>query len=358
MVKSNGLDKPSKDQVLPLSFPFNLPLKKSRGSVLAGDIGGTKTRLALFTLEGDQLNLNQQTTYDTGQFNSFKQAFEAFYKEGMPEVEGVCLGVAGPVVDGKVQGTNFPWKLEINEIKQLFTTDSVFLMNDMEAGAYGLGTLKKEDLKVINRGASSGGNAALISPGTGLGEVGLFFDGTEYRPFATEGGHCDFSPRSLQECSLWKYMYEKFGHVSWERLVSGPGIIHIYEFLKGPDHISSEIAKAYDPGIISSRALERSCALSMETMDLFFKFLAVECAQLALKYKAGGGIFIGGGIIPKVFSGLDKTTFCQHFNQAGRLSGFLGQIPVFAVMQEDTPLRGAALYACAGLSDHKVSRYG
>ena len=229
------------------------------------------------------------------------------------------------------------------------------LINDLQANAYGLSALKDSDFKTLTKGENVKGNAAIISPGTGLGEAGMYWDGSHYHPFATEGGHCSFSPSDELDMELWKNLNKEFGHVSWERVVSGQGIYNIYQFLrtyrkaKEPKWLTAQF-QTEDPAIaISTAALQNKNAVCAETLHLFVKYLAVESAQLALKTKASGGIFIGGGIVPKIIDFIDKKEFYKNFINVGRLENLLKTIPVRIVLNDKTALMGAAYYAAMGI---------
>lgn len=345
----------TKKSLIPIAFPMSKSNSAKNGHILAADVGGTKTNLALFKIKDKQLILLKEKSFHTKDYKSFVEMIPVFINEMSIKLDGMCLGVAGPVVNGKVKGTNFPWQLDSAEISKELQIDSVSIINDMEANAYGLAALEEKDLVVINKGLNIHGNIAMISPGTGLGEVGLYWDGSHYHPFASEGGHCDFSPRNTLEIALWKYMHQKYDHVSWERLVSGPGILDIYQFLiqyrnqKEPEWIKQAFLTKNPAAVITNAAMEDKDSICRETFDLFIKFLATESAQLALKMKATGGIFIGGGIIPKIINDMDNTVFNRNFVRSGRLNPLLEMVPVKAILNEKTPLLGAAYYGAMSL---------
>ena len=277
--------------------------------------------------------------------------FHAFHKDGIPTVNGICLGVAGPVTQGKVHGTNFPWEIYGEEIGRELHIRSVSLINDMEANAFGLAALHEKDFYTLKYGPKIPGNAAIISPGSGLGEAGLFWDGSHYHPFATEGGHCDFSPRIEADMEIWQYFQQKYGHVSWERLISGPGIYDIYQLIrrvseeKEPQWLEEKMIKEDASATITQVALKNGDPVCVETLELFIRFLAIESAQLALKFKATGGIYIGGGIMPKIIKGINREIFYGNFVQSARMNSLLQMIPVKVILNEKTALLGAAYYA-------------
>lgn len=341
---------PHNKPLIPIAFPENKKSAELDRIILAADVGGTKTNLALFKIKEGKLTTLSEKKYATKDYSSFLEIVNSFYDDQSISIDSICLGVAGPVIEGKVQGTNFPWQIDSKEISKELQIGSVSIINDMEANAYGLTALCEKDFEVINKGYHLAGNAVIISPGTGLGEVGLYWDGTHYHPYASEGGHCDFSPRNTLDIALWRYMHQKYNHVSWERILSGPGIYDIYQFLIQyrkrtiPDWIKQRISTENPAAVITNIAMKDKDPICKETFDLFIRFLATESAQLALKMKATGGIFIGGGIVPKIVMGIDRTMFNKSFIQSGRLNELLKMVPVQVILNEKTPLLGAAYY--------------
>jgi glucokinase len=343
------------ESLIPLAFLERKINLETRAIILAGDVGGTKSSLVLCQITNGQLAVLKEGIYPTKDYKSFMALTSSFLGKEFPPIDGVCLGVAGPVNNGKVKGTNFPWEISVDEIRKGLRVTWVFLINDMEANSYGLAALHPKDLTILKTGSEMAGNAAIISSGTGLGEAGLYWDGRRYHPFATEGGHCDFSPRKDLDIELWRFLHQKYGHVSWERVVSGPGICDIHDFLrrfknqpvpKGffKGNLKEDCAKA-----ITKAALERSDSICIETLELFIRFLAAEAAQLALKTKATGGIYIGGGIVPKILKGIDKEVFHKNFVQSGRMNPLLEMVPVTVVLNENTALLGAAFYGAMSI---------
>ena len=341
-----------KDQI-PLAFLNNkFP---TRGIVLAADIGGTKTNLALFKISDGSLELIKEKSFQTKQYDSFKDLFNDFHVHGDATIDAICLGVAGPVIEGVVQGTNFPWLIDRQEISKELKVKSVFVINDLEANAYGLATLQEEDFETLITGKNIVGNAAILAPGTGLGEAGLFWDGKAYHPFATEGGHCSFSPHNKLDLELYHFMFQKYGDVSWERLLSGQGIIDIHEFLRQfrdipmPSWFKEKLVTEDPAALITKTAMKKEDTVCSETLVVFFRYLAIEASQVALKMKATGGIYIGGGIVPKIIKGLDKPVFSNNFVQTGRMASLLEMMSVKVILNEKTPLFGAAMYAAMGI---------
>ncbi|MFN4763154.1 glucokinase [Gillisia sp. Q332] len=334
----------------PLAFPRQKDLKELSGHVLAADVGGTKTNLSLYQIDDGALQPIKQKSYSTKEHSSFQEIVKKFKNEDLPEIDSLCLGVAGPVNKGVVKGTNFPWIIDEKEIRRELGIRNVEMINDMEANAFGLGALEDSDFEEIRKGAEVAGNAVIISPGTGLGEAGLFWNGKAYHPFATEGGHSEFSPRNQFDADLWHFLHKKYGLVSWERIISGSGIYDIYQYLihskgiKEPTWFKERILHEDPAAVISAAAMEGNYPVCKETIDLFVRYLATEANQFALKTKATGGIFIGGGIVPKIIKTIDKEIFNQNFIKSDRMEHLLELMPVKAILNEKTATYGAALY--------------
>jgi glucokinase len=343
--------------LIPIAFPNTKNTVPKNGIVLAADVGGTKTNMALFEVKDTQFNILSEKSYHTKDYTSFTEMVRSFHSNKLIKIDSICLGVAGPVFEGKVQGTNFPWYIDGKEISKELRIASVFIINDMEANAYGLAALQEKDFEIIHKGSEVPGNAVIISPGTGLGEVALYWDGTHYHPFASEGGHCDFSPRNTLEIALWKYMYKKYKHVSWERVLSGSGFYDTYQFLikyrkqTVPTFIQQSMLNENPATVITNLAIQGKDAICREAFDLFTKFLAMESAQLALKMKATGGIYIGGGIVPKIIKGMDRTIFNRSFKQSGRLNKLLKMVPVKLILNQKTAMLGAAYYGAMAFNN-------
>jgi len=340
---------------IPMAFPSGKNKLPTSGTVLAADVGGTKTHLALFEIQNKKLVSIKDQVYPTSDQDSFVKAIREFHGDKSSTIDCACLGVAGPVEDDKVRGVNFAWEIDAKKLEKQLVIKKVLLINDLVANAFGLSALDEKDLKILKKGEGDAGNAAIISPGTGLGEAGMFWDGTKYHPYATEGGHCSFSPSDEVDIELLKYLKTKMTHVSWEQVISGQGIHHIYQFLRKfrdvnePNWLTKEFEKE-DPAIaISAAALEKKDPVCEETMQLFLKYLSIEAAQLALKAKATGGIYIGGGIVPKILGLIDEEKFYTTFISFGRMEHLLKTIPVHIVLNDKTALMGAAYYAAMGI---------
>jgi len=337
---------------IPFAF-LNRDTFPDSGTILAADVGGTKTNMGLFTIKDSSLQLLKEESYPTKEYNSFIEVYQQFHSSKLPKINATCLGVAGPVINGKVRGTNFPWEIDSKKIEGQLNMGSVSIINDMEAHAYGLAVLPKNAFESLRPGQEIPGNAALIAPGTGLGEAGMYWDGSNYHPFPSEGGHCDFCSRNQLDFQIYKYLARKYGHVSWERLISGPGIQDVYTFLRAhsgkeePQWLSVKMARGNPPSVISNSALEGKDPICIKTLGLFIRYLAIESAQLALKFKATAGIFVGGGILPKIVKKMDKDIFDSHFVQSGRMNPLLERVPVKVILNDKTALLGAALLGAA-----------
>jgi glucokinase len=320
--------------------------------ILAGDIGGTSTRLALFDVIGGLLKPIVEQKYSSREHQNLDDIVRLFVTQHRQPVDRACFGIAGPVKNGQVKTPNLAWVVEADRLARELNLRTVALINDLEANAYGISELGPQDFVILNQGMSDAhGNAAVISAGTGLGEAGLFWDGTRHRPFACEGGHADFAPHDQLEADLFLYLKKQFGHVSWERVVSGPGLYNIYQFLRDTGRCQEapdlrEAMRGRDPSaVISQAALENRCPLSGQALDLFVSFYGAEAGNLALKIMATGGVFLGGGVAPKILPRLKSARFMDAFADKGRFRSFLEAIPVRVILNDKTALLGAAHYA-------------
>ena len=317
--------------------------------ILAGDIGGTHTRLALF--DGSLVKI-ASAQFSSKEYPNLFPIVQDFLSEQKKKVSRACFGIAGPVANGRCRATNLPWSVDASELSQALNIESVELINDLLANAWGLRTLNEEDFHLLQKGdEKQTGNAALLSAGTGLGEAGLFWDGKIYHPFPCEGGHTDFSPRSALEFELLVYLKQIYGHVSWERVLSGPGLHHLYQFLieTRREDRSAEVVEEMrhqDPSrVISEWGCTGRDAACQHAVDWFASLYGAEAGNLALKMLALGGLYIGGGIAPHLLGPLTKGGFLQAFKDKGRFLEMLGTIPIRLVLNEETALQGAAEYA-------------
>jgi glucokinase len=320
--------------------------------ILAGDIGGTKTNLGFFVLEGDSFRPKKVRNFHNAEYPEFTSILKEFLEVNPGEIKGACFGIAGPVINGVCKTTNLPWVVDTSKLKVLLRIKDVSLINDMEATAYGIQALPKTALAVLNHGkAVPQGNIAVIAAGTGLGEGMLIWDGHHYRAVASEGGHSDFAPCNNLELDLCKYLLKKFGHSSYERVLSGPGLLNIYDFLKTrnfarePDWLKKEMKEENPSSVITKNALKGRNKLCEKSLDLFCAIYGAEAGNLALKVLGLGGVYLGGGIAPKIISKLQNGVFRKAFLEKGRFSKFLSKIPVYAILEEKTALHGAAVYA-------------
>ncbi|HEX4823016.1 MAG TPA: glucokinase [Candidatus Polarisedimenticolaceae bacterium] len=309
--------------------------------ILAGDIGGTSTRLATFAADGGGVRAIAKERYRSHDYAGLAQIVAAFTAAHPEPVEAACFGIAGPVIDGRVVTPNLPWVIESAELARQLRLAEVILLNDLEANAWGVFTLGTDDVVTLAPGRPLGtGNAAIIAAGTGLGEAGYHALGERLIPFASEGGHADFSPHDELTIDLLRWLQKTFGHVSWERVVSGPGLANIYEFLRGA------LPETPDPAAaISQAALAGTDPIAVRALDLFVALYGAEAGNLALKMKATRGVWIGGGIAPKILPRLKQPGFLEAFTDKGRFRPFLEAIPVRVITNDETALRGAGFYA-------------
>jgi glucokinase len=324
--------------------------------VLAGDIGGTKTHLALFAVENNHLKAEFQKTFPSQEYSGLESVLKEFLTEGHYSFDRASFGIAGPLVDGKVKTPNLGWIVDSVSIARMLKLSSVSLLNDLEATAYGLSTLESQEFLVLNEGViRRPGNKVLIAAGTGLGETILFDDGKNYHPIASEGGHADFAARDELEIELLRYLIDRYGHVSYERVVSGPGLLNIYGFLKEragvdvPSWFQEKLAAAKDQSaVISQAALAGEPEIAVKALNMLVSAYGAEAGNLALKGKAIGGVYVGGGIAPKLLNKLIDGTFMRAFKDKGRYRELVSSIPVYVVLNDKAALRGAAYHASLG----------
>jgi glucokinase len=316
--------------------------------ILAGDVGGTNTRLGLFEITRGRFRLLSEKTYLSKNYKGLENILVNFLK-GQREIVAACFGVAGPVTEEVIVATNLPWWIDIQSLQKLLSLKKVEVINDLVANAYGISVLKKGDFEILNAGRIRKGTQALISAGTGLGEAILFWDGKQYVPSPSEGGHAEFGPRNHLETELFNYLSDRFDHVSYERVLSGEGLFHIYQFLKDskrfgsePSWLSDEMKGEDPPEVISQMARLRKSKLCWKALDLFTSIYGAAAGNLALQVMAVGGVYVGGGIAPKIIWKLKNGTFMKAFKDKGRLSRIVAQIPVKVIMNERTALLGAA----------------
>ncbi|MGH7794951.1 MAG: glucokinase [Candidatus Binatia bacterium] len=324
----------------------------AKNLVLAGDIGGTKTELAIFSAHGEKLRVESQQRFPSKRYSGLVPVLQDYLAGTRPAIDAACFGIAGAVVDGKVTTPNLPWMIDIEDICRALKLNAVTLLNDLEAAAYGIFSLENDEFFTLNEGIMRhAGNKALIAAGTGLGQAILHDDGRRFHPSASEGGHADFAPRNELEIELLRHLIGRFGHVSYERVVSGPGLFNIYRFLRDvrgleePKWLSERLAGADDPSVeISKVGLADQAAICSQALDLFVSVYGAEAGNLALRAKAVRGLYIGGGIAPKILDKLKNGTFMRAFVEKGRYTDLVKAVPVQVVLNEQAALRGAAYY--------------
>jgi glucokinase len=322
--------------------------------ILAGDIGGTNTRLALIEERDGRLVPAAEARYRSREHASLETVLRAFLADNPGTNDRAAFGIAGPVHAGVCDATNLPWIVDAAHVANEIGIERVGLINDLEANAWGIATLSSDDVAVLNPGRNDAtGNRALISAGTGLGMAGLYWDGRGYRPFASEGGHVDFAPRNRLETDLFEFLLRQFPRVSCERVVSGPGLQNIYRFLREtgrgeePSWLAARLRDQDPNAVISQAALSVESALCVQALDLFVALYGAEAGNLALTLLATGGVYLGGGIAPKILPKLKDPIFLNAFLTKGRMRPLLEAMPVRVILNDRTALFGAARYAAA-----------
>lgn len=349
--------------------------------ILAGDIGGTKTNLALYDWPTERVEPVRVETFHSADYKSLEEILEEFLTppkpptlldeidaapsesdetagESLPEepvkLTAACFGVAGPVIENHAQTTNLPWVVDGAAIAKRFAIPRVQLLNDLEATAYGILLLRPDEVEVLNPGTlpKKRQALALIAAGTGLGEAILFWDGKSYRPMPSEGGHTDFAPNNDYEIELLRYLRSQFLHVSYERILSGPGLLAIYEYVRDtkknePTWLAEKI-KVGDPAAeIAEAGLKGQAEIAKQSLELFASIYGAEAGNLALKSLSLDGVYVAGGMAPKLIKKLQDGTFMKAFVNKGRYKRLLSNMPVKVVMNQQTALLGAASVAAA-----------
>jgi glucokinase len=324
--------------------------------LLCADVGGTKTTLAVVRAE-PVLEVVRLETYPSAEIGDLGMLLAQFIAGGRWTIHAACLGIAGPVIGTRVETTNLPWCIDAAALSARLGGAPVFLLNDLEALAYGVPALREDALVVLQPGIPvASGTIAVIAAGTGLGEAGLLRDGERYLAIPSEGGHADFAPRSAREIELLRWLLGRCDHVSYERVLSGPGLVHIFEFLRDVErrHVPAALAAAVAAGdpaaAITEAALAGRAPTATAALDLFVSIYGAEAGNLALKLKAIGGVYVGGGIAPKILPKLTRGTFREAFLAKGRFRELLEAIPVRVIVDQHTALYGAARYASARLA--------
>lgn len=316
--------------------------------VLAGDVGGTSTRLAYFQAEDAALTVLAEGRYQSREHSSLIEIVRRFAEQHRLVAERACFGIAGPILEGRVRTPNLPWHIEGVELAELLGLPQVRLINDLEANTYGIAALKDQDLVTLNAGEPEPtGTIAVVSAGTGLGESLAYWDGSTHVPLPSEAGHADFAARNELEADLLLYLQAKHGRVSYERVLSGPGLLDIYRFLRDEHYFQENPAiiaamNAGDPPAVITRAgLDGSCPMCSKALDIFVAVYGAEAGNAALRFLATGGVYLGGGIAPKIIDRLRGAPFIVAFTAKGRLSSLVQSIPVHVILNERTALLGA-----------------
>lgn len=325
--------------------------------ILAGDAGGTKTYLGLYTTGPGGLKPFADASYPSREADSLEELIARMLKAYPVNVAAACIGIAGPVTGGESRPPNLSWVVSEKNIRNRFGWPNVRLLNDLSATALAVPLLEPDELSVLHPGKREGGpeehgNIVLIAPGTGLGQALLLYDQGRWRPMASEGGHTDFAPTDDAEIDLWRYLHQRFGHVSLERVISGPGLVHIYEWLTADRKATASVLNtmtASDPAdrarIIAQAALDDEDEICRQALLRFCRILGAAAGNLALTGLAVGGVFIGGGIPPKILPMLRRSDFMDGFTAKGRFAGLLKTIPVHVILNDRAALLGAAHHA-------------
>lgn len=320
---------------------------------LAGDIGGTKTNIGLFFAEKDRPVLKVIETFSSPSVPDFDYIIQKFLKIHPVPVKHACFGIAGPVINGVSRTTNLPWNVSEVRIKKQFDFHHVKIVNDLTATAMAIPLLRKDELFSLNQaGSIKDQNLALIAAGTGLGISMLMCQKGRYLPISSEGGHADFAPNSISEAELWGYLHRHYGHVSIERVISGPGLVNIYNWLKEsgrlnePDWLKRKLKETDPAKAITDAALADDDPVCVEALNMFVSILGAVAGNLALINMSMAGVYLGGGIAPKILSKLQEGIFMDAFLNKGRFKTVLEQIPVKVILNDKAALIGAAY--CAG----------
>jgi glucokinase len=318
---------------------------------LAGDIGGTKTRLAWIEPAGRGFRIVEERKFPSGEYTNLEHMLHEFLAAAPHSFERACFGVAGPIREQRCAATNLPWVIDARELRAALGGREAVLINDLEATAYGISALATEDFETVHAGApGASGNACVVAAGTGLGEAGMYWDGREHHPFATEGGHASFAPANALQIELLRYLHRAFPHVSWERVLSGPGLINLYHFFRDtrggeePKWLAEEMRSGDPAAAISRAAMEGKSELCEQALDLFVTLFGQEAGNAGLRYLARAGVYLAGGIAPKILPRLRGAQFLGAFLAKGRMRPLLEAMPVRVILNERAALLGTAVY--------------
>ncbi len=326
--------------------------------VLAGDIGGTHTRLCLLEKKAQKIHIVREQVYASRQYPDLVPVVKAFlHNDPEPLPEAACFAVAGPVRDQQAQVTNLPWLLKTAELKKALSISKLALINDFQAVGYGLSTLAGEQFVTLQEGQpEKHARRALIGAGTGLGISSLIYQDGCYAPYPSEGGHVGFAPADDLQIRLLRYLQRSLDYVCYEHLLSGPGLQRIYRFFLqengSPSEFSNSIMQADDPAVeISHHALLGDDELAVQSLDCFIRIYGAQAGNVALNYLAGGGVYIAGGIAPKIIERLSSGRFLEAFHDKGVMSELMQSFPIKVVMEEQVGLLGAAEFCFHSFSE-------
>jgi glucokinase len=328
-----------------------------RTRIIAGDVGGTKTLLSFVQFEGSSRRVLLERRYESAYYPTFESLLHEFFAAGVSDVDAACLAVAGPVTDGEARVTNLPWAISAGDVERKFDIPRVVLVNDFYAVASAIPRLRPEDLFVLNPGdPDPAAPVAILGAGTGLGEAFAHPADGGWRVIPSEGGHADFAPNSPLERDLLARLAARYGHVSWERLLSGEGLVNIYSFLldgkgeSGGETPLGDVDEAGIPARISELAAAGD-ALALETFEVFVRIYAAEAGNLALKVLARGGVYLAGGIAARNLARFDRELFVESFTAKGRFAGLLRTIPAYVITNTAVGLFGAEAIALRGAAE-------
>ncbi len=320
-------------------------------ALLSGDIGGTKTRLALLRQGESGLEIIREETYPSGDFSSLTHMVRLFLETCDSPPSEAGFGLAGPIRERRCRTTNLPWLIDADELESELGIPRVTLLNDLEAVAWGLPALNDESLLTLQQGAEHPrGNRSVLAAGTGLGEAGLYWDGAGYHPFATEGGHCNLAPTTPLQFELLQYLQRTLSRATWEDVLSGPGLVTLYRFLlqrsntAPPGWFLSAESEGDAAAAIASRADAERDPIAFDALQEFVRLLATEAGNLSLKHMATGGLYIGGGIPPKILPWLQRPLFLETFCDKGKMRPLMDTIPVHVILDDRVALYGPALF--------------
>jgi glucokinase len=329
--------------------------------ILAGDIGGTNSRLAFFDVKNGKFELISSKIFPSRDYSGFDEIVKEYVNTSGAHPTSACFGIPGPVTNGRVEVSNLPWIIEAKRLADELKIRKAILLNDLEAAGWGIGAVAPDRLVSLNQGGSIPGNQVLVSPGTGLGEGAIYWDGKRHHVFGSEGGHCDFAPLNDIQIEMLNYLCKRFDHVSYERVLSGPGLVNIFEFLrdtgkgKPPDWLVAEMVESDAARAISEAGMTGKCPMCEQALEIFVSIFGAEAGNCALKMKAVGGVFLGGGIAPKILPKLATSNFLQAFLEKGRLRRLMEIIPIKVVIDDKLGLLGAARCAFVETADETAA---